>query len=236
MPPGTPADENDELRETYDYKVVGDCRIKADVYGASRDVVWPVVIWIHGGALIMGHRGIIDRALAGRSPRPDTWSSIDYRLAPETKLPAILDDVPTPSAGSATGAGAFASRPDRIAVTGGSAGGYLTLTTGYRVEPRPKALVAFWGYGDVAGPWYSRPDPFYRSQPLVTKEEAEKVVGGRSSPRPRHRKALAVLSLLPAKRALAKARRRASTLIRIRRRLTHIAPSGTSTTATRPPS
>ena len=55
---------------------------------------------------------------------------------------------------------------------GGSAGGYLTLMTGFRVEPRPKALVSFWGYGDVAGAWYSRPDPFYRSQPLVPEEEA----------------------------------------------------------------
>ena len=44
--------------------------------------------------------------------------------------------------------------------------------TGFRVEPRPKALVSYWGYGDVAGAWYSRPDPFYRSQPLVSEKEA----------------------------------------------------------------
>jgi hypothetical protein len=30
-------------------------------------------------------------------------------------------------------------------VLGGSAGGYLTLCTGYLVEPRPAALVSFWG-------------------------------------------------------------------------------------------
>ena len=48
---------------------------------------------------------------------------------------------------------------------GASAGGYLTLMTGFRVEPRPKALVSFYGYGDIAGAWYSRPDPFYRRCP-----------------------------------------------------------------------
>jgi len=56
---------------------------------------------------------------------------------------------------------------------GQSAGAYLTQMTGFCVEPRPQALVSFWGYGDITSAWYSRPDPFYRQQPLVTKEEAE---------------------------------------------------------------
>ncbi|MHB8520461.1 MAG: hypothetical protein ACYDH9_06855 [Limisphaerales bacterium] len=30
---------------------------------------------------------------------------------------------------------------------GQSAGGYLTLMTGFRLRPRPRALVSFWGYG-----------------------------------------------------------------------------------------
>jgi dipeptidyl aminopeptidase/acylaminoacyl peptidase len=38
--------------------------------------------------------------------------------------------------------------------------------------------VAYYGYGDVAGPWYSRPDPFYRTQPLVPDNEARAGVGG----------------------------------------------------------
>jgi acetyl esterase/lipase len=60
---------------------------------------------------------------------------------------------------------------------GQSAGGYLTLMAGLRVEPRPRALVSFWGYGDIAGKWYSQPDAFYRQQPLVPKEEADKSGG-----------------------------------------------------------
>jgi dipeptidyl aminopeptidase/acylaminoacyl peptidase len=72
----------------------------------------------------------------------------------------------------------FQIDPGKLAVLGGSAGGYLTLTTGYRVDPKPRALVAYWGYGDIAGEWYSRPDPFYRKQPLVSKEEAYQAVNG----------------------------------------------------------
>jgi len=37
--------------------------------------------------------------------------------------------------------------------------------------------VAFYGYGDIAGPWYSRPDPFYSRQPAVSKDAAYRSVG-----------------------------------------------------------
>jgi acetyl esterase/lipase len=50
---------------------------------------------------------------------------------------------------------------------------------GVQVQPPPRALVSFWGYGDIAGPWYSRPDELYRQQPLVTKEEADKAGGAK---------------------------------------------------------
>jgi acetyl esterase/lipase len=52
--------------------------------------------------------------------------------------------------------------------------------TGFHVKPRPRALVAYWGYGDVDGDWYTRPSEFYRHQgPLISKEEALRGVGGK---------------------------------------------------------
>jgi acetyl esterase/lipase len=165
--------------KTYIYKTVGGLPIKADVYRAEDDAIRPVVVWIHGGALIMGHRGGIDRALLGALTKAGyVVVSIDYRLAPETKLPAIVEDVQDACRWvRERGPKLFHIAPGRLAVMGGSAGGYLTFMTGFRVEPRPKALVSLWGYGDIAGAWYSRPDPFYRSQPLVSEEEARGAVG-----------------------------------------------------------
>jgi acetyl esterase/lipase len=180
LPHGAEAQEAKPSKQTYTYKTVAQCAIKADVYGASAAAPRPVVMWIHGGALIMGHRGQIDTALLGKLVKAGyTVVSIDYRLAPETKLPAILDDVQDACQWVRTkGPELFHIDPKRLAVMGGSAGGYLTLAAGFRVNPRPRALVSFWGYGDIAGAWYSRPDPFYSRMPLVPKAEAYAAVGG----------------------------------------------------------
>jgi acetyl esterase/lipase len=167
-----------EDKKTYTYKKVGDCEIQADVYPVSRPNC-PVVVWIHGGALIMGNRNGVDRALFGKLREAGyVVVSIDYRLAPETKLATILEDVEDACQWvREKGPGLFSIDPKRLVVMGGSAGGYLTLTTGYRVKPPPAALVAFWGYGDVDGPWYAHPDPYYSKLPAVPKEEAYSAVG-----------------------------------------------------------
>src|SRR5688500_17971818 len=43
--------------KTYTYKTIGDLPIEADVYRLPGDDVRPALVWIHGGALIMGQRG-----------------------------------------------------------------------------------------------------------------------------------------------------------------------------------
>ena len=166
-------------KRTFTYKKVGDVEIEADVYNAAPGARRPTVVWIHGGALIVGNRsGVIQRFHERLLAAEWTVVSIDYRLAPETKLPGILEDVSHAYRWvHEEGPQRFGADPDRIAVSGGSAGGYLTLCTGFLGRPKPKALVSFWGYGDVAGPWYSRPDAFYSSQPAVPKEEAYRAIG-----------------------------------------------------------
>lgn len=166
---------------TYVYKTANDLEIKADVFQYDDDKVRPVVVWIHGGALINGHRaGISGQVRQFASENDYLLVSIDYRLAPETKLPAIITDIEDAFGWlRARGPELFHADPDCIAVTGGSAGGYLALTAGFRVEPRPQVIVAFWGYGDLIGDWYSQPSPHPRhQQPKLTRDEAWKHVSG----------------------------------------------------------
>lgn len=167
---------------THVYKTVDGLEIRADVHRGPGNRVRPVAVWIHGGALIMGRREGIPRRLTGELVDAGfVVVSVDYRLAPETKLAAIVSDIEDAFEWIRTrGPSLFGADPDRIAVLGSSAGGYLTLTAGYRVRPRPQALVSFWGYGDLIGPWYSTPSPHGRHHRIVmTREEALAQVSGR---------------------------------------------------------
>jgi len=166
--------------ETYIYKIAGDCEIRADVYrGPLSARPAPVIIWIHGGALIQGSRVDLQPIQRDRYVRAGyAVVSIDYRLAPETKLHAIIEDIEDACRWvREEGPGLFNADPGRVAIIGHSAGGYLALMAG-AFSPRPRALVSFYGYGDIVGDWYTRPDPFYCRQPAVSKQEAYRNVGG----------------------------------------------------------
>ena len=121
-----------------------------------------------------------DILLAFAKARGCAVVSIDYRLAPETKLPDIIGDIEEAFRWLAgDGAKQFHLDPRRIVVVGESAGGYLTLVTGYRVRPKPKALVALYGYGDLIGDWYSKPNPYPRyNLSKISREEAESQTDG----------------------------------------------------------
>ncbi|MHC4996640.1 MAG: alpha/beta hydrolase, partial [Planctomycetota bacterium] len=168
-----------QITTTHTYKTAGDLQIKLDCIRPDNKDTLPVIVWIHGGALINGGRQSVSRRL--RQPLLDAGFaivSIDYRLAPETKLPQIIEDLEDAFTWINTqGPSKLNIDPQRVGVMGSSAGGYLTLTAGFRARPRPKALVAFWGYGDLIGPWYSQPSPHPRHnrRPITEKEARAQV-------------------------------------------------------------
>jgi acetyl esterase/lipase len=174
--------DGDLRAHTEVYKTVDGCPVRLDVYPVARPSS-PVLVCIHGGALIWGSRADIAsggaRLLTGLCAEAGyTQVSIDYRLAPETKLSGILDDV--------ADAWAWVQRElpgladvdtSRVAVLGRSAGGYLALTAAYRVTPRPRAIVSLYGYGDIAASWYAEPSAHYLDNELISEEAALRVVG-----------------------------------------------------------
>src|SRR5215212_9244783 len=85
------ADEPALASKTYTYKTVGKVKIQADVYRPGDTQTRPVLVWIHGGALINGsRRGVPNNLLDLCRKEGFALVSLDYRLAPEVKLPAII--------------------------------------------------------------------------------------------------------------------------------------------------
>ncbi|MDP6379706.1 MAG: alpha/beta hydrolase, partial [Phycisphaerae bacterium] len=113
-----------KTKDTYTFKEAAGCRIKADVYPADGGRAGPAIFWLHGGALIGGWRGDI----AAQQRRLYTAAgytvvSVDYRLAPETKLAAIIEDLQDAYRWmSCEGPGLFGIDPARVATVGHSAG------------------------------------------------------------------------------------------------------------------
>ena len=166
--------------ESYVYKTVPGCEIGVDVYrGQGGTGPAPVLIWIHGGCLMYGSRTQANPDhLAKYLASGWTVAAIDYRLAPETLLPEIIDDLRDAFRWvREEGPRLFDADPQRVAVVGHSAGGYLSLMAGVCVTPRPRAIVSFYGYGDILGDWYSKPDPFYCQQPALTRKQAYADIG-----------------------------------------------------------
>lgn len=139
---------------TFTYKTVGSLNIKANVRRSEDDVLRPAVLWIHGGALIVGNREWLDGHLKNPLLRMGyVFVSIDYRLAPETKLPETVTDIVDAYDWIRREGpelfGVDSSRP--ISVAGSSAGGYLALSAGFRCSSRPASVTSFFGYGELIG-------------------------------------------------------------------------------------
>lgn len=173
-------------RSTFVYKTVDDIPIHADVYRADDSVQRPVIAWFHGGALIVGNRQGIPRRMLELSEKEGyVLVSFDYRLAPQVTVSQIIDDLRDGLTWlRRRGAELFDADPSKLVVSGGSAGGYLTMMSGIAIDPPPTALVAYWGYGDIDGDWLTKPnEPYRKNKSVLSKQDAwagvgEKVITG----------------------------------------------------------
>lgn len=150
-------------KQTFTYKTVGELEIKLDAHRINDDKIRPIAVSIHGGALMNGGRAGMGRAQRELLKEGYCVVSIDYRLAPETKLPEIIADVEDAFRWiHANAKKKLKGDASKLVVLGGSAGGHLTLSSGFRIKPRPAVLISFWGYGDLVGPWLVQPSPHHR--------------------------------------------------------------------------
>ncbi len=101
--------------------------ISARLYRPAASGPLPLLVYFHGGGWVIGglesHDGLC-RTLANAAGC--AVLAIDYRLAPEHKFPAAVDDCYAAAAWAVANAATLGADPTRVAVGGDSAGGNLT--------------------------------------------------------------------------------------------------------------
>lgn len=111
-------------------------RCKLDLYLPQGREGFSTIVWFHGGGLRNGDKGDdIAVGLAKRfSSEGIAVASVNYRLSPQAKYPAYIEDAAAAVAYVRQEIGAHGGSENRVFVSGHSAGGYLTSMVGLATE------------------------------------------------------------------------------------------------------
>jgi acetyl esterase/lipase len=101
-------------------------RCRLDIHYPAKQKGFSTIIWFHGGGLTSGEKEI-PPALAGKG---HAIVAPGYRLSPAVKAPAYIEDAAAAVAWTFKNIERFGGDPNRIVLSGGSAGGYLAHITG----------------------------------------------------------------------------------------------------------
>ncbi|MEO2169915.1 MAG: alpha/beta hydrolase [bacterium] len=106
----------------------------ADVYRPHSDVPLPAIVFVHGGSWARGDRRRMERIARQAQGRGYVAVNIEYRLAPEHRHPAQLEDVLGAVCWVRSNAADLGVDPERIALWGYSAGAHLSMLAATRPE------------------------------------------------------------------------------------------------------
>lgn len=112
-------------------------QITVRVYTPQGSKPFPVLVFFHGGGFAIGSiEGYDELCRALTNAAGCIMVSVDYRLAPEHKFPAAVDDCYAATKWVAENANAIGGDPTRIAVGGDSAGGNLAAVVALMARDR----------------------------------------------------------------------------------------------------
>lgn len=111
------------------------------IYTPDGEAPFPILVYVHGGGFVIGSLDTHDRVCRSlANAAACIVVSVDYRLAPESKYPAAVEDSYAATCWVADNAASIQGDPSRIAIGGDSAGGNLS------------AVVALMARGEGAPP------------------------------------------------------------------------------------
>jgi len=149
------------------YREAGGEKLTMDFYPPAGPAPHPIAIIIHGGGFVAGTSKNNSEAYCADFLAPAGYAvfSINYRLAPKFPYPAMVEDVERAIRYIRHNAKTWKADPNRIALVGGSAGGYLSNMAGVlgapgikgakdpvdRVSAKVQAVVTLFGPSDLRG-------------------------------------------------------------------------------------
>ena len=118
--------------------------IPVRIYTPSGAGPFPMLVFYHGGGWTIGDLDTHDVACRSLTNGARCVTvSVDYRLAPENKFPAAVDDCYAATVWAAEHAKELGADPGRIAVGGDSAGGNLSAAISILARDRGKPAIKF---------------------------------------------------------------------------------------------
>ena len=141
-----------ELKTDIEFAKRGDVVLKLDAYMPDGPGPFPAVIWVHGGGFVTGDKQPAPTSLLDPLVQAGfAWFSVNYRLSPSYTFPAHTDDVESAVEYLKTRAKEFKINPNRLVLTGASAGGHLVSFVGarHRKGNDVAAVIPFFGEHDL---------------------------------------------------------------------------------------
>jgi arylsulfatase A len=119
------------LERDLTYAQYGTRELKLDLYQpSSGNGPFPAVVFIHGGAWLMGSKADFSHQAAYLASKGYVCVSINYRLSTEAPYPAALHDSKAAVRWMRANAVKYKIDPNKIAASGGSSGGQLVALLG----------------------------------------------------------------------------------------------------------
>lgn len=118
--------------------------IPVRIYTPAGEGPLPVLLYFHGGGWVIGSPDTVHPTCSLLANRAGAVVvSVDYRMAPEHKFPAAAEDCYAATAWVAENARSFGGDPQRIAVSGDSAGGNLAAVVALMAREKGYPQLAY---------------------------------------------------------------------------------------------
>jgi acetyl esterase/lipase len=169
LPENFDAQKLGTVEQGVEYCTMGAVTLTLDIYyPTTRERQWPMVMYVHPGGWTTGDAGVDPTLVDIQSFQKAgfLFASVEYRLAPAYKFPAMIEDVKCAVRFLRAHAAEYNLDPERFGAIGPSAGGHLVLllgvtddTAGFDVGEYPEyssrvqAVVDMYGLADLTPPF-----------------------------------------------------------------------------------